>query len=179
MFNEYYENLLPKLYKKAQLTDFQESHPKLVEFAKTWINNPKSLFVYGEYGVGKTHFVCALVRELAIRNPHNWPLFHSSPTLDGLLLEAIRSDHSVRSLMDKVCEAEVLIIDDMGREMKTDRLRRQHFEIINHRYSHCKITIMTSNCTVEGLHDVFEDAVLSRIRSFDFVEITGKDRRIK
>ena len=177
MFNEYYENLLPLLYKKAHIEDFQESQPKLVEFSKGWLRRPESIFISGPFGVGKTHFVYALLRELAIRNPNAWPLFYSSPNLDSILLEGIKSDQGDRYQVKKASEAEVLVIDDIGRETKTERLRRQLFEIINYRYSHCKITIMTSNWNPEDLQEIFEDAVLSRIQTWNFIEITGNDRR--
>jgi chromosomal replication initiation ATPase DnaA len=64
MFIEHYEKLIPILFKKAVLEDFHQSHPLLLIFAKDWIKKPIPLFVHGEYGVGKTHFVYALMREL-------------------------------------------------------------------------------------------------------------------
>jgi len=68
-------------------------------------------------------------------------------------------------------------IDDIGREMRTERQKRQLFEIIDQRYSQCKLTIMTSNYGFESLNEVFEGAVLSRLQTWTFIEITGKDRR--
>jgi DNA replication protein DnaC len=130
MFIKHYEKLVPMLFKEAFLEDFQQSNPSLLVFVKDWIKKPTPLFVHGEYGVGKTHFVYALVRELVTKYPSLWPEFYSSPNLDGSLLEAIKSDLEDRYLIKKVCEADVLIIDDIGREMKTDRLKRQLFEIL-------------------------------------------------
>lgn len=179
MFSEFYDNQIPLLYKKARLEDFQESQPKLVNFSKNWVKNPGSLFIYGPCGVGKTHFTYALVRELAIRNPIDWPRFYSSPQLDSILLEAVKSDQGDAHEIGKICECGLLIIDDIGREMKTDRQKRQYFEIIDHRYSHGKITIMTSNWNPSRLHEVFDDAILSRLQNSTFIEMEGVDRRRK
>lgn len=169
-------SLFPELFKDAKLGDFQDK-PLLFEFANNWLKKPVSLYIYGKFGVGKTHLVYALIKELRRRYPHECPLLYSSPYLDSLLLEAIKSDQSDIYLIKKVCEAEILIIDDLGREMHSERLLRQFFEIIDFRYAHRKLTIMTSNSTPEDLQGIFDGAILSRLQNFTFLEITGSDRR--
>ena len=72
----------------------------------------------------------------------------------------------------------MLLIDDFGAENKTEWAMSEMFKLINNRINNMKITIVTSNLSLDQVSS-YNERLASRFSSFCVKEITGKDRRVK
>jgi DNA replication protein DnaC len=118
---------------------------------RRWATNPpplpRSLFIWGSYGVGKTGLALSILRARVLDTGAP-SLFLTTPTL----LDRIRATYS-RS-PDSASEPEVLgavknttllVLDDVGSERVNDWVQEKLFVIINHRHDYHMETIFTSN----------------------------------
>ena len=168
---------VPQKYRSASLETMDKQPKELVEFGRKWAKNPRSLFLFGNKGAGKTHFTFALIRELFQSCPrHYFPRFYTSPSLDSDLCNAVMNGGDAY-MLDQISNQEFLIIDDFGRETKSDRIKRQYFEIINHRYSHELLTILTSNFDLRWIEENLSDVIASRLQEFQCIQFNGDDLR--
>ena len=102
------------------------------------------LFV-GTTGVGKTHLAVAVLRELVLRKGVEC-LFYDFHDL----LKAIRdsynpvSQNSELSILQPVLDAEVLLLDELASWNPSDWVKETLQHIINSRYNHKKVTLITT-----------------------------------
>jgi DNA replication protein DnaC len=102
------------------------------------------LFV-GTTGVGKTHLAVAVLRELILRKGVEC-LFYDFHDL----LKAIRdsynpiSQNSELSILQPVLDVEVLLLDELASWNPSDWVKETLQHIINSRYNHKKVTLITT-----------------------------------
>jgi len=102
------------------------------------------LFV-GTTGVGKTHLAVAVLRELILRKGVEC-LFYDFHDL----LKAIRdsynpvSQNSELSVLQPVLDVEVLLLDELASWNPSDWVKETLQHIINSRYNHKKVTLITT-----------------------------------
>lgn len=172
----------PKKYRKATFDLAEQTEymkPGLIEYGRQWAFKPASIYVFGDVGRGKTFFSFCLIREALKRKTVRYPKFYSCVDLDSLLLEAIKSNWGDQELINKIKESEILYLDDFGRETKSERVTRQFYDIINHRYANELTTIISSNFTLDEIANTMDPALSSRIQEWDLVQLTGEDIRKK
>lgn len=176
--NHFFSTIAPKKFSHVSLESCDKQPKNYIDFAKGWAKNPCSVFLCGDYGTGKTHFAFAMIREMfyTCQKPL-WPRYYSSPKLDSHLLASIKSESGDRYDIEKIASAELLFIDDIGRETKSERIKRQYFEILNSRYVNELPTILTSNFSIDELGEVIDGAIASRIQEWQIIEFNGVDLR--
>ena len=176
----FFSNCVPQKYAHVSL-DHCEKQPKaFIEYAKTWGANPESVILLGPVGRGKTQFAFAMLREMFRRSRRQlWPRFFTSPELDSMLLEAVKSDGGDKYTLGDIGGQDILFIDDFGRESKTERIFRQYFELLNMRYTNQKPTIISTNLSLDEIGKTMGDAIASRFQEWQIIEFTGPDLRIQ
>lgn len=140
-----------------------------------------SLLIAGGYGSGKTHLAAAVTQALAGRGMS--VLFGTSISH----LDAIKSDFDntgINRYMAKMKSANVLVIDDLGKEKKSDWTKQILFDVVNYRYEHKLPIIITTNLVSKdgkefsALANHVEGAVYSRICEMCNIVVTkGGDYR--
>lgn len=137
------------------------------------------LILAGGFGSGKTHLAAAICNALVGRG---------IPVLFGTSvehLENIRNDfeHTGMNLsLSKMKSIPVLVIDDLGKEKKTDWTKQVLFDVVNYRYEHKLPTIITTNLISNGNFDALanhvEGAVWSRFCEMcNIIETASSDYR--
>ena len=137
------------------------------------------LVLYGDYGTGKTHLAAAIANALISKG---------KPVLFGTFithLENIKQefDHvGQKTYLSKMKVTPVLVIDDLGKEKKSDWTRQVLFDVVNYRYEHLLPTIITTNLAradnFDALANHVEGAVWSRLCEMsNFVATKGTDYR--
>lgn len=178
-------SVIPEDYRKITLTECKQLPAKLLDFGEEWANSypPKSLYLYGDYGSGKTTFAFALIRQL-IRKINGcgyfWPNYLTGRQLDSALLKAVKTDGGDEWELEKYSTSELLFVDDIDKVSATERFKLQLFEIINRRLINNKPTIITSNFEPRELGNLIDGAVVSRmgdIRKWQLVNFPKKDLR--
>lgn len=76
------------------------------------------------------------------------------------------SNYTENKLLDHLTTADVLIIDDFGTEKATDWVTTKFYHIVNERYINKKVTIFTSNESLQKLK--YDDRITNRIKEMTF-----------
>lgn len=123
----------------------------------------KGLYFHSKIkGTGKTMLAVAAAN--AIIKKLKLPLRFIS-SLD--LLDEIKKTYSENSkysesdLINSYRNIDVLIIDDIGVERQTSWVNDKLYSILNYRMENKKVTLFTSNCSIENLN--LDDRITSRI----------------
>jgi DNA replication protein DnaC len=144
-----------------------------------------SFYLYGDWGVGKTHLLAASVNEALKRGQE------ASLVSVPWLLQAIREEMASRGNGDEgrydlfrlACEIPYLALDDLGKEKVTDFVKEKIFMIFDVREINGLRTSVSSNLDPDVLfnEDIVDPAVLSRIRGMcgpeNIIEVEGRDYR--
>ena len=127
---------------------------KLLAFVEQYPTIRKGLYLYGDFGVGKSFMVAALAHDLSEKRGVSSTLLHyPSFVIDAK--NAI-SDGSVKTLVDEIKLSEVLILDDIGAEQSTPWVRDEILQVIlQYRMQENLPTFFTSNFNFEDLEKHF------------------------
>lgn len=127
---------------------------KLLAFVEQYPTIRKGLYLYGDFGVGKSFMVAALAHDLSEKRGVSSTLLHyPSFVIDAK--NAI-SDGNVKTLVDEIKLAEVLILDDIGAEQSTPWVRDEILQVIlQYRMQEDLPTFFTSNFNFEDLEKHF------------------------
>jgi DNA replication protein DnaC len=165
----------------------QNSVIKAKRFAELFPAVEKGLILTGPTGIGKTHIAVAVLRQVVFEKRARG-LFYDVPNL----LRVIRSTYNpvVRTaemdILRPVMEADILVLDDIGREKPSEWVEDTLNLIVNTRYNQRKPTIFTTN------YEVMQDAespdslqvrlgfrMWSRLHEMcEFLEFSGVDFRL-
>lgn len=134
-----------------------EARTKVLAYAKNVIDNSKKnkqgLYIYGNFGTGKTYFLSALANELAQKNVKSIIVF--MPDLSRNLKNAM-NENLLESRVNLLKEVDVLMLDDLGGEMITSWLRDEIIApVIQYRMLYNKPIYITSNLDYTHLREHF------------------------
>lgn len=176
----FFDNCVPKKFSQVSLESCDKQPSSFVSYAQTWAEKPESVLLLGPVGRGKTQFAFAMIREMfrKCRRPI-WPRYYTSPNLDSLLLESVKSDGGDKYEVERIGKEDLLFIDDFGRETRSERIKRQYFEILNHRYSNELPTIISTNLDFDNIAQHLNAAIASRFQEWSVIEFEGSDLRIE
>lgn len=134
------------------------------------------LFVGGT-GTGKTHLAAAIANNLVERGIQaRFGTFQNH--LDEIRKEFDQSGQ--KHYLDDIKGVPMLVIDDLGKERKTDWTQSILYDVINYRYEHMLPTVITTNLTTDELANHCEGAVWSRLNEMcDTILMVGKDNRVR
>ena len=127
---------------------------RMIEFVNDYPNNLKGLYLYGDFGVGKSFMVAALAHDLSEKRGVSSTLLHY-PSFVIDVKNAI-GDGNVKTLVDEIKLSEVLILDDIGAEQSTAWVRDEILQVIlQYRMQENLPTFFTSNFDFEDLEKHF------------------------
>lgn len=127
---------------------------KLLAFVEQYPAIRKGLYLYGDFGVGKSFMVAALAHDLSEKRGVSSTLLHY-PSFVIDVKNAI-GDGNVKTLVDEIKLSEVLILDDIGAEQSTAWVRDEILQVIlQYRMQENLPTFFTSNFDFEDLEKHF------------------------
>lgn len=127
---------------------------KMIAFSDSYLagNHPKGIYLYGNFGVGKSYLISALFNELAKKNVKS--IMVHVPELIRSIKESFDSDYSER--FDLVKNTPLLLLDDIGAEYLTAWARDEVLEpILQYRMDQELPTFFTSNYDLKELEKHF------------------------
>ena len=162
---------------------------RIIKFVNDYPDNRKGLYLYGDFGVGKSFMAAALAHDLSEKRGVSTTLLHY-PSFVIDVKNAI-GDGSVKTLVDEIKLAEVLILDDIGAEQSTPWVRDEILQVIlQYRMQEDLPTFFTSNFNFEDLEKHFAKGkngndetwearrVMERIRYLaEETQLKGENRR--
>lgn len=186
---------LPSSLKEASLAQVDlddvgryKAFELLTNFVADYPNYKKAIYLYGDFGVGKSYMMAALAHDLSEKRSVSTTLLHyPSFVLD--VKNAISSG-LVKEKIDEVKVAQVLILDDIGAEQSSPWMRDEILQVIlQHRMQENLPTFFTSNFNFADLERHFATSkngdetwqarrVMERIKFLaEEVRLEGENRR--
>lgn len=151
------------------------------------VNKKHSIYLWGKFGTGKTHFLFWLANKYNLQGHQVYiDLFADISRKLKQEIAHQRSTGEIRvSEVTKMQESELLFIDDIGNEKMSDFIHESLASVINYRYINERPTFITSNYSLKELYNVWVEQIgdvkagqlVSRIKTFGAIEIKSKNWR--
>ncbi len=139
----------------------------------------RGLWLFGDTGTGKTT-LAMLVSKAALQAGHSVAIY-SLPKLLARIRRTYDSEpggDSYLSLFERLTSVDLLHIDDLGAEKRTDWVLEQLYALVNERYEAQKSILVTTNLPHEELEEQIGTRTVSRLSQVcDEVPLFGSDRR--
>lgn len=143
------------------------------------------VYIYGHTGVGKT-FLCSSVCKYAVERGLSVEYYSMKALVD--IIDNYRfnnrskfsdpEEDEFKRAYQNLSKCDLLILDDLGSELKSQNMVSELFFIVNERMALKKKTIISSNIGIEGIAAVYEERVASRILgTYIHLPIVGEDLR--
>ncbi len=150
---------------------FAHAAAMAVSHQKTNLYNP--LFIYGGSGLGKTHLLCAICKEIQRDNPRAHILYTKGETMMNELVAAIQNG-TTSEFHAKYRQIDVLLVDDIQFISGKERLQEEFFHTFETLHSGGKQIVLTSDrppkeiaTLEERLRSRFEMGLLADIQPPD------------
>jgi DNA replication protein DnaC len=141
------------------------------------LDEGRGLWLVGDIGTGKTT-LAMLVSRAAIDAGRTTAIY-SLPRLLNLIRSAIETDGGMVSFLERLTSVDLLHIDDLGVENKTDWVLEQLYSIVNTRYEDERAMVLTTNLGIADLKEQFGERTLSRLLAIcgEPLPLFGRDER--
>ncbi|HXK02487.1 MAG TPA: chromosomal replication initiator protein DnaA [Verrucomicrobiae bacterium] len=127
--------------------------------AKSVATNPSHsynpLFLYGGVGMGKTHLMHAIGRELINRFGTMKIIYTSSERFMNEMIACIRMDR-MRQFHQRYREADVLLVDDIQMIGNKERTQEEFFHTFNELHDHQKQIVISSDAPPKDIPGLVE-----------------------
>lgn len=158
---------LPKRLLGASLDRHPDLDPSLVRHVRRFIADigqhveaGRGLWFHGTVGTGKT--TLALLVAKAARDAGHSVAVYSMPLLFAELRNTFGDDSKDTHLafFRRLCEVDLLVLDDVGAERQTEWVLEQLYSLVNERWQDQRSIVVTSN-----VPDPYRDTTLATLRS--------------
>jgi DNA replication protein DnaC len=145
------------------------------------LDKGRGLWLFGDVGTGKTS-LAMLVSKAALEAGRSVAIY-SMPRLLSDIKETYEdnSERSYMQLFERLVGVDLLHIDDLGAEKRTDWVLEQLYSIINERWQEQRSIVVTTNLVdVDELRAQIGPRTVSRLHEMcDLIPIMGRDRRMQ
>jgi DNA replication protein DnaC len=152
---------------------------RFVERIDENLDRGRGVWIMGDVGTGKT--MLAMLISKAALDAGRTTAIYSLPRLLNLIREAIDEEDGVVGFLDKLATVDLLHIDDVGAENRTDWALEQLYSIINSRYEDERSIVITTNLEPDELAQQIGQRTVSRLVEMcgdPFpLPLFGRDRR--
>lgn len=167
----------------------KKAYENAKKYANKLINGEtdKGLFITGTYGVGKTYLASCIANE-TIKNKNTVVFGTLIQLLDYIKDTYKDSDMSDKEYLNLYSSADLLIIDDLGKEKPTEWVLEKLFLIVNNRYNNYLPIVITTNYNRNQLRErlcvnknySMVDSIISRLYEMcGGIEIKDEDHRMR
>ncbi|WP_019678448.1 ATP-binding protein [Ruminococcus flavefaciens] len=148
------------------------------QYAATFSPDSKSILMFGQTGLGKTHLSLAIANKVLEKG---YGVIYDSAIN---ILRKIEKEHFSREhsseMIDLVMDTDLLILDDMGTEYESQFYTATIYNIINTRLNRGKPSIISTNLDFAGIGRRYDKRVVSRLVSmYSCLEFKGEDVRLQ
>lgn len=175
---------IPELKGKAGRAITQRAYMQTVEqvvrgYAERFSEKGGNLLFCGETGTGKT-FLCNCVAEAVISQCRQVLYVKSESFFEQLARENFdRQNGSGHYGTEEAFHCDLLILDDLGTERRTDFTLSKLFSLIDSRQRAGKSTIISTNLGGNHIINVYGERIASRLAQYTVIPFYGKDLRLR
>jgi DNA replication protein DnaC len=139
----------------------------------------RGLWLFGDTGTGKT--TLAMLISKAALEAGKTVAIYSLPKLLARIRRTYDSEpggDSYLSFFERLTSVDLLHIDDLGAEKRSDWVLEQLYALVNERYEAQRSVLITTNLPHPELEEQIGSRTVSRLTQIcDEVEVRGEDRR--
>jgi DNA replication protein DnaC len=143
------------------------------------LDRGRGLWFFGDVGTGKTS-LAMLVSKAALEAGRSVAIY-SVPRLLADIKDTYEDDsgRSYTDLFDRLCEVDLLHLDDLGAEKRTEWVLEQLYSIVNERWQNERPIVVTTNLGLDELREQIGFRTVSRIEGVcgEAIPIMGRDLR--
>jgi DNA replication protein DnaC len=171
-------------FDRPPVSDIARTAPDQIQSLRRYVrainenlDSGKGLWIQGDVGTGKTT-LAMLVSKAALDAGRSVAIY-SLPRLLNLLREAMDSDQGKLDFLDRLTAVDLLHIDDLGAENRTDWVLEQLYSIVNARYEAEQAIVATTNLMPDELAERLGPRTVSRLVEIcgDLIPLFGEDQR--
>jgi DNA replication protein DnaC len=172
-------------FEREPVLSIERSAPTTVKAAKDFCRRidenlaaGRGLLFRGDVGTGKTT-LAMLISKAAMSAGHSVAIY-SLPRLLAVLRATYDDDaeYSLNELIDRLCEVDLLHIDDVGTEQSSEWVLEQLYTIVNTRYEEGRSLVLTTNLEEDALAAQLHPRTVSRLKEMcEELPLYGEDRR--
>jgi len=143
------------------------------------LDRGSGLWLHGDVGTGKTT-LAMLISKTALDAGRTVAIY-SLPRLLSLLRESMDSEAGLVEFLDRLAAVDLLHIDDLGAENRTDWVLEQLYSIVNARYEAQRAIVATTNLMPDALAEHLGPRTVSRLSEIcgTLIPLYGCDRRLE
>ncbi|MGD0197428.1 MAG: ATP-binding protein [Solirubrobacteraceae bacterium] len=169
-------------FEHSDVIDMERRFPTQVRELRSFVRDidanldaGRGLWLTGGFGTGKT--ALAMIVSRAAIDAGRSVAIYSCPRLLNMIRESIDAG-GVIDFLDRLAGADLLHIDDLGAEHRTDWVLEQLYSIVNARYQDQRSMILTSNLGPLELGEQLGERITSRLEgSCELLGFYGADAR--
>jgi DNA replication protein DnaC len=171
-------------FERPPVSDIARSAPEQIRVIRRYagsvadqIDAGHGLWIQGDVGTGKTT-LAMLISKAALEAGRSVAIY-SLPRLLNLLRESLDSDGGKLDFLDRLTAVDLLHLDDLGAEHRTDWVLEQLYSIVNARYEAQRAIVATTNLMPDELDERLGARTVSRLVEIcgDIIPLFGEDRR--
>lgn len=154
----------------------QDNLNDCISFAESFNGKGKGLFMIGATGLGKTHLSLAIGNRVIEKG---FCVAYGSVPEIIRKIDREQFGKAEGDTMGLAMESDLLILDDLGAENRTDRAVSILYEIINARQNRGLPIIVNTNLDPKDIKNSYQDRLYSRLNSLKVLFFFGDDNRLK
>ena len=171
-------------FDRPPVSDIGRTAPDQIQSVRRYVRDieqnlesGRGLWIQGDVGTGKTT-LAMLVSKSALDAGRSVAIY-SLPRLLNLLREAMDSQEGKLDFLDRLTAVDLLHIDDLGAENRTDWVLEQLYSIVNARYEAERAIVATTNLMPDELSERLGPRTVSRLVEIcgDLIPLFGDDKR--
>lgn len=165
-------------YSGSDLDTMKHIYEYAKQYAESFDTDSESILMLGKTGLGKTHLSLAIA-DTVLKRGYSAVYDSIINILQNIEREHFGREHSTETY-DKIMDAELLILDDLGTEYETQFNNSTVYNIINTRMNRCMPTIISTNLDYAEIRRRYDARVVSRITAvYRCLEFRGEDVRFQ
>ena len=176
-------------FDRPPVSDMAKSRPMVVQFVRGWVDDMEAnleagrgLWLMGDTGTGKTT-LAMLVSKAALEDNRSVAIY-SLPKLLARIRQTYDSEpggDSYLSFFERLTSVDLLHIDDLGAEKRSDWVLEQLYALVNERYEAQRSMLVTTNLDPQQLEEQIGPRTVSRLVEIcgEPLPLFGPDRRVQ
>ncbi|MDR0859225.1 MAG: ATP-binding protein [Oscillospiraceae bacterium] len=175
-----FKNFSLNYYSGKELAEMQRNFRMCKRFAEKFSEKPGNILMSGNPGLGKTHLSCAIAR---VVSDAGFSVVYETAiafcvVFDKIKFQRLNQDDELLRDAERYASCDLLILDDLGTEMRTANTISAVYDIINTRLVSGLSTIVNTNLAPEEIGAEYSPQIASRLLGeYNVLEFAGSDMR--